>query len=280
MATIANTDMAAAWDGDEGAQWAENADRYERAGRRVWEQFLKQVSIGPGDDVLDIGCGNGRSTRAVARLASQGAALGIDLSARMLDRARAKAESEGVTNVRFEQADAQVHPFAPGSFDLAVSSFGCMFFADPVAAFRNIGAALKPGGSLALLAWRDMASNEWILAMRDALAAGRDLPMPPPNAPGPFAFADPDHVRRVLADAGFTDVRLDELDSFQELGTDAADAYAFVRSMGVVRGLTQDLDDAARERALTAVQETLAAHETPDGVLFGSAAWLIRATRP
>ena len=109
---------------------------------------------------------------------------------------------------------------------------------------------------------------------------GRDLPFPPPNAPGPFAFADPEHVRRVLTEAGFTDVGLAEIDSFQDLGTDATDAFSFVRAMGVVRGLTQDLDEPARERAMTAVQDMLATHETADGVLFGSAAWLITATRP
>jgi SAM-dependent methyltransferase len=271
--------MSAAWDGDEGAQWADNAERYERAGWRMWEQFLKAVPVGPADAVLDIGCGTGKSTRAMARLATAGSALGIDLSARMLARARAAAESDGIPNVRFEQADAQVHRFGAGVFDLAVSSFGCMFFADPVAAYKNIGTALKPGGRLALLAWRDIASNEWIVAMRNALAVGRDLPMPPPNAPGPFAFADADHVRRVLGDAGFADVRLDEIDSFQELGSDAADAFSFVRTMGVVRGLTQDLEEAVRDQAMTAVQEALAAHETGDGVLFGAAAWLITAKR-
>jgi SAM-dependent methyltransferase len=155
-----------------------------------------------------------------------------------------------------------------------------MFFADPVAAYKNIGQALKTGGRLAMMAWRDVPSNEWIVAMRDALSVGRDLPMPPPNAPGPFGFADQDHVRRVPTDAGFGDVQLDVIVAYQELGTDAEDAFSFVRTMGVVKGLTADLDEAARDQALKAVRETLAAHETPDGVLFGASAWLITAVRP
>jgi hypothetical protein len=119
-----------------------------------------------------------------------------------------------------------------------------------------------------------------MVAMRDALAVGRELPVPPPNVPGPFGFANPDHVRRVLTDAGFADVQLDVIDAFQELGTDAEDAFSFVRTMGVVKGLTEELDEAGREQALTAVRETLAAHETPDGVRFGASVWLIKARKP
>ena len=173
-----------------------------------------------------------------------------------------------------------MHPFEPGSVDLAISSFGCMFFADPVAAYANIGRAIRPGGRLALLAWRDLASNEWAQAVRGALALGRDLPSPPPGIPGPFAFADPDHVRRVLGAAGYADVRLSEIDEAIEFGADADDAFSFVRTMGVVRGLSHDLDEESRQRGLAALRDVLAAHETPDGVLFGTAAWLITATRP
>jgi SAM-dependent methyltransferase len=280
MATIVNTDMAAAWDGDEGTHWADNADRYERVGWRTWDQFLKHVPIAPDDDILDIGCGSGKSTREVAKLATGGSALGLDLSTRMLALARARADEQGVTNVRFEHADAQVHPFQPGSFDLVISSFGCMFFSDPVAAYRNIAGALRPGGRLALLAWGEMAGNEWVQAVRHALALGRDLPTPPPGVPGPFAFADPDHVRRVLGEAGFVDVRLTELHEPIEFGDDAADAFSFIRTTGPVRGLTQDLDDDARERGLAALRQAVEAHETPDGVLFGTAVWLITASRP
>jgi SAM-dependent methyltransferase len=280
MATIANTDMAAAWDGDEGTHWAENADRYERVGWRTWDQFLKHVPIAPDDDILDIGCGTGKSTRAVAKLANAGSALGLDLSTRMLELARARADEQGVTNVQFEHADAQVHPIQPASFDLVISSFGCMFFSDPVAAYRNIAGALRPGGRLALLAWGDMAGNEWVHVVRGALALGRDLPTPPPGLPGPWAFADPDHVRRVLGEAGFVDVLMTELHEPIEFGTDAEDAFAFIRTTGPVRGLAQDLDDDARERGLSALREAVAAHETPDGVLFGTAVWLITASRP
>jgi SAM-dependent methyltransferase len=279
VATIANTDMAAAWDGEEGDRWAANADHYERAGWRIWRRFEASVPIAPDAAVLDIGCGTGKSTRTVAQLASDGSAQGIDLSAQMLALARERARSEGVSNATFEQADAQVHPFDDGSFDLAISSFGCMFFADPVAAYANIGRALRPGGRLALLAWRDVAANEWAQQVRGALALGRDLPAPPAGAPGPFGFADADHVRRVLGDAGFSDVQLTEIDEPMEFGRNAAEAFSFVRTMGVVKGMTQDLDEATRERGLTALRDILVAHESKDGVLLGTAAWLITAAR-
>jgi SAM-dependent methyltransferase len=279
MATIANTDMAAAWDGDEGAQWAANADRYDRASSRIWEQFLAAVSVPSDARVLDIGCGTGKSTRAAAQRAVDGSALGVDLSAQMLGLAKQRTAEAGIENARFEQADAQVHPFDPGAFDLVISSFGCMFFADPVAAYRNIGQALRPDARLALLAWRDMASNEWITTVFNALAAGRTLPSPPPHAPGPFAFADPDHVRRVLGEAGFADVGLAEVDGPMVLGADADDAYAFISPMGVTRSLTQELDEPTRAQAMATLRAALAAHATDEGVLAHGAAWLITARK-
>jgi SAM-dependent methyltransferase len=280
MATIANTDMAAAWDGDEGAGWAANADHYERAGQRIWAQFRERVPVGQSDRVLDIGCGTGKSTRAMAQAARNGSALGIDLSSKMLALARTRAEQEGISNIRFEHGDAQVHAFPARAFDLAISSFGCMFFADPVAAYGNIATALRSGGRLALLAWRDLPSNEWITALLESLSLGRELFTPPPGAPGPFAFADQDHVRRILVDAGYRDVQLDPIDAPQELGLDTADALAFVQTTGITKGMLEGLDEPSRQRAVDNAREVLAAHETPEGVLLGAAAWLITAQTP
>lgn len=277
--TIANQEMAAAWDGHEGDVWTEHAERYDRTGVRIWKAYLDRRPISERDRVLDIGCGTGRSTLDAARLAPAGHALGVDLSARMLERARQRSAAEGVANVRFVQADAQVHPF-DDTFDVAISSFGVMFFADPVAAFGNIGGALRPGGRLAILAWRELARNEWLTVLREALALGRDLPQPPPSAPGPFGLADADHVRRVLDAAGFEDIHLEPIEEPVNFGADADDAFSFVRVLGIVEGLTQDLDAPSRARALDQVHRALKAHDTGDGVLLGSSAWLITARRP
>ncbi len=279
MSTIANVEMAAAWDGAEGDHWAAHADHYEAAATGFWEALLQAVPIGPDLAMLDIGCGTGRSTRELARMAPSGSALGVDLSAKMLDRARRAASAESIDNVTFEQADAQVHPFAEAAFDLVVSNFGAMFFGDPVAAFANIGRSLRPGGRMALLAWRDLLDNEWVLAVRDALALGRSLPPPAPGAPGPFSLADRHLTAGVLENAGLVDVRVERVDAPVRFGSDAEDAYAFVSTFGITRGLTQDLGDAGRAAALAAVHAALVDHETGDGVLFRGSAWLVTAGR-
>lgn len=277
--TIANVEMAAAWDGAEGDHWAAHADRYEAAAPGYWEALLRAVSIRPDHAIVDIGCGTGRSTRDLARRVPSGSVLGVDLSAKMLERARIVADAEGLANTTFEQADAQIHPFAEAAFDHAVSSFGAMFFADPVAAFANIRRSLRPGGGLALLAWRDLVDNEWVAGIRSALSLGRTLPIPAVGAPGPFALADRNHTAEVLSQAGFVAVRLDRVDEPIRLGDDADDAFSFVSTFGITRGLTHDLDDAGRAAALKSLHASLVAHDTGDGVLFGGSAWLVTAQR-
>ena len=278
MPKIANVDMAAGWDGPEGEHWVEHAEHYARASQRHWERLLAVLPIASDAAVLDIGCGTGRSTRDVARIASSGSALGLDLSSSMLKRAREVAEAEGLANVQFEQADVQVHPFGPDRFDLAISTFGAMFFADPTAAFTNIRQALRPGGELALLSWREVARNEWLTALRGALAVGRQLPEPPSDLPGPFGLASADHASGILGAAGFADIRFEEVDELIEFGPDADAAFAFMKTTGMTKGLTEELDADGKERALDALRRTIVQHDTGAGVLFGSSAWLIRAS--
>lgn len=274
----ANAAQLAAWDGDEGAYWAQHADRFDRAVAAYHGDFLAAAGIGEADRVLDVGCGTGQTTRDAARLAAAGSALGVDLSSQMIAHARRRAASEGPVNARFEQADAQIHPFEAGVFEVAISRTGAMFFGDPVAAFTNIRRALRPGGRLALLTWRSLAENEWIREISGALAAGRDLPGPPPGAPGPFSLAEPDRVRRLLGDAGFTDVRIDGATAGMWFGRDADDALRFVA--GLLGWMLEGLDGAGRGRALAALRTSLEAHETVDGVVYGSAAWTILARAP
>jgi SAM-dependent methyltransferase len=273
----ANTGQAQAWDGDEGAYWAENAGRFDRALAAYRERFVAAAGIGRADRVLDIGCGTGQTTRDAARAAADGFALGVDLSGRMIELARRLAAGQGIGNARFEQADAQIHPFPTASFDVAISRTGTMFFGDPAAAFANIARAIRPDGRLAMLVWQGPQANEWIRELTGALAAGRDLPVPPAGSPGPFAQAGPEAVRVVLAAAGFTRIELDGLRQPMWFGSDAGDAHAFV--LGSMGWMMEGLDDAGRGRALRDLRATVNGHDTGHGVFYESAAWIITATR-
>ncbi|WP_448612263.1 class I SAM-dependent methyltransferase [Geodermatophilus sp. URMC 60] len=274
-----NADMASAWNGEEGEDWAARADRFDAASAAFDPALLGAAGIAAADRVLDVGCGAGISTRAAARVAVDGRATGIDLSAPLLAEARRRSAVAGLTNTTFVQGDAQVHPFEPGGHDLVISRFGAMFFGDPVAGFGNIARALRPGGRLALLSWQPLARNEWLLLIRRALAAGRPLPEPPGDAPGPFGLSDPDRVRRILTAAGFEAVELTEVPGVVRLGADGEDAFDFVSGLGLTRGLLGGLDDGARQAALDELRAALVEHETPDGVLLDAWAWLTTAQR-
>lgn len=272
-----NTEQVAAWDGIEGEYWAAHADQYDAAVAGYHQPLLDLAAILPDDVVLDVGCGTGQTTRDAARLAYAGSAVGIDLSSRMLEVARTKAEREGVENVAFEQGDAQVYPFEPASFDVALSRTGSMFFGDSAAAHQNIARALRPGGRLALAVWQPISENEWFTSFTEALAAGRELPAPPPNSAGPFSMSEPGGVRRLLAASGFTDIRFNDVRAPMTFGPTAQEAHDFI--LGQLGWLLTGLDENSRHAALTKLMHTMQDHETPAGVQFGSAIWLIMARR-
>jgi SAM-dependent methyltransferase len=276
--TIANVEMARAWDGPEGDEWTEDASHYEAAGQWIWGRFEQDVPVAEHDDVLDVGCGTGRSTLRTATRAAKGTVLGVDLSSKMLAYARERASEAGISNATFLQADAQVEPFAPESRDLVISSYGAMFFADRTAAFANLRSALRPGGRLAVLAWRRFEENEWVTTIREIAACGRDLPTPSAGAPGPFGLADRDGVAAMLDAAGYRDVEITPYDEPMFVGANPDDAWAFVRGIGVVKGLTGDLDNDARATVFAQLRAMIDAHAGPDGVTLGSASWLITAT--
>jgi SAM-dependent methyltransferase len=250
---------------------------------------MAAAEIGAADRVLDVGCGNGETAIDVARLASEGSSVGVDLAAPLLRVAEARAVDAGVENVSFLQADAQVHPFEPGSYDVVVSRFGTTFFSDPAAAFGNLSTALRPGGRLAVVSWRSLAENEWIRSFAQALqptgtpgddpsdAPAGPPPGPPPEGPGPFAHARQDRVREILSDTGFTDIEFEPIDPLMYFGRDADEAYTILRPM--LGWMTGDVDDASREAALERLLVSLRSHETPEGVAYGSAGWLFAARR-
>jgi SAM-dependent methyltransferase len=274
-----NAGMRKAWDGLDGDIWAAAADQYETRGAGHRRMLLEAAGITPGERVLDLGCGNGASTLEAARMADPGVVVGIDLSTAMLANAQARSAAAGLTNVTFVHGDAQVHEFDPESFDVIVSNAGSMFFDDKVAAFTNLARALRPGGRIALMAWQRLEDNEWLIALREALAMGRDLPAPVVGMPGPFGLADRDQVGDLLGETGFTDVTFGDVREPMVCGATTAEAFALLSDDGPARGLLEDLSHADKAAALERLRSVIAAHETPSGVMFGSASWLIQARR-
>lgn len=270
-----NEHQAQAWDGVEGDLWARHPEFFESSTRAHQARLMEAAALTPGERVLDIGCGTGDSTLDAARAVSPGSALGIDLSSRMLDRARAMALAHRLPNATFVHGDAQVFPFGPASFDCAISRTGSMFFADQVAAFTNIARALRPHGRLALVSWQGPEHNEWFMAMVDALTGGRGLPAPPPDAPSPFAHADPSRTEAILSQAGFGEARFDALDLPMYFGGTVDEGH---HVLGQLLGwMVSEVEPPEREEGLRRLRASLAAHETPHGVAYRSSAWLITA---
>jgi SAM-dependent methyltransferase len=266
-----NADAATAWDGPTGDVWADHADQFDAGVARYLQPFLDAAAIEPTMHVLDVGCGNGLTTREAARRAAS--ATGVDLSTRMLDVARRRAAADGLANVSFVQADVQVADLGEARYDRVISRNGVMFFGDPVAAFANLARAMKPDGRMVLLVWQAMAENAWLTAFRGAVPG----PLPPPDGPGPFALADPDRVRTLLTAAGFAEPELRAVREPMYYGPDVATAERYVSTM--LGGLLSELDDAGRAQATAALHTTLEEHMGPDGVTYPSAMWIITAGR-
>jgi SAM-dependent methyltransferase len=267
------------WNGSDSREWVDDADTYDATLAPFKDLLLAAATPAPGERVLDIGCGNGATTLAAAGLVGDGTALGVDLSAPMLEVARSRAAAGGHRNARFVVADAQIDPLE-GPHDVAVSRFGIMFFEDPVAAFRNIRGALKPGGRVAFVCWRAMLENEWLAVPNGALLQHLPPPEPPgPSAPGPFRFCDEGSLSSVLGTAGFTDASAEAVDAPMLVGGPGSidDALAFVLRSGMARGLLANASDDQRRRATDAARDALVPYQTDRGVELNGAVWVVRA---
>jgi SAM-dependent methyltransferase len=275
-----NRDQDEYWNNEEATHWVGHVDRYEAMLGPFDAHLFERADIDGTAAVVDVGCGCGATTIAAADLATEGLALGIDLSRPMLEVAVARARRRAVGNVRFERGDGGSHHFEPGAFDHAVSRFGVMFFEDPIAGFSNIARALRPKGFLTFVCWQEMARNDWIAV--PGAAAATHVPLPPlasGEAPGPFSLSDPNRINAVLERAGFDSVEISPVEEALTLGTTVEDTVAFLAQTGMGRALLADVDDAVRSRALAAVSETLGVHVVDYRVQLGSRAWLVSARR-
>ncbi|HEV8563254.1 MAG TPA: methyltransferase domain-containing protein [Actinophytocola sp.] len=256
-----------------------HAASYDAELRRHNEVLRPAVGVQLQDHVLDIGCGTGQTTRQAARTARAGSALGVDISAPAIKRARELARAEGLRNVTFERADAQVHRFPPEGFDLAISRFGTMFFDDPVAAFANIGRALRPAGRLVMMVWQAHERNEWDVAIHQSLEAAEGPMAGASGRPDPFSLADPPTVKEILQAAGFAGIAFIDVHEPVYYGPDVAAALDWVRGFTCTSEVLKRLDPAAATRADERLRQALAAHLSDDGVWFNSRAWIITAHR-
>jgi SAM-dependent methyltransferase len=255
------------------------ASGYDAELRRHNEVLRGACGIQFRDHVLDIGCGTGQTTRQAARKARAGTALGVDVSAPAIERARQLAWAEGLHNVTFDRADAQVYRFPQECFDLAISRFGSMFFGEPGAAFANIRQALRPAGRLVMMVWQAHERNEWDVAIRQSLGGPQAPAAVASGGPDPFSLADPPTVTQILETAGFAEVTFTDVCEPVYYGPDVAAALDWVRSFTCTSEALRRLDRAAGTRAVQRLRETLAAHTSNDGVWFNSRAWIVTARR-
>ena len=275
---IANVEMFEAWNGQEGDDWTENAARYEGSGRRHRPHLINPSIIATGDRVLDIGCGTGRSAIEAASSPPKDRCSGSICPRRCSPTAWEQAAAESITNVTFVQGDAQVHPFeAVRPTSLSATTAHVLRRPDRRLRQHRRGPA---GGWSARAARVARAPGQRVAHHhpRRALRSARELGTPPPDAPTPFSLADPDRVQARLTAAGFSEIRLEPVDEPMEMGADADESFAFFKDSGIVRGLLDGVDDVGRAEGLDNLHTAFKEAETPEGVLLGSACWLITAT--
>jgi len=245
------------------------------------ERALERLSPERGEAIVDVGCGCGATSLSLARsVGSQGRVLGIDVSGPMLDRARERVREAALSHVSFLQADAETHLLPVSHYDALFSRFGIMFFQDPEAAFTNLKRGLRPGGRLVAICWRAVDENPWLSAPMGAVRQHLNLgPPPEPHAPGPFAFAEPERLFKVLTRAGFREVALEAIDGEMVLagGESLEEVIQFFLEHGAVKAHFLEQPAQVQARVIDSLRSTLEPHAGPRGVVSSAAAWIVHA---
>jgi SAM-dependent methyltransferase len=279
MSTDINAAQIEYWNEVSGPKWVRLQEELDEQLKPLEDALLAQVDLRAGHSVLDVGCGCGATSLALAdRVGTSGAVTGIDVSQPMIAHGESRVGER--SNINFVMGDAQVWTLPTASYDHIVSRFGVMFFGDPVAAFTNLRAHLKPGGRFSFICWRAFADNPWMTVPVEA--AGQHVPMPldgDPYAPGPAALADAERTERLLREAGFTEVRIAPNDQDLHIGPGGTlDASVdFAMKMGPVPRMIADADEETIAKVRAAIREALMAHDGEDGVRLRSATWIVQA---
>lgn len=268
--------QATLWNGIAGHAWVESQVALDQMFKPLEDVLVEAVCATSAQQVLDIGCGTGSTTLAVARwLGSQGRCIGIDISEPMLDKARLRAADE-LTQASFVRADAQTHAFEPASFDMIISRLGVMFFSDPVQALANLRRAAKDDAGLRFVAWRHPEENPFMTtAERVAAPFLPNMPAWVPNAPGPFAFADSQRVRHMLEESGWTGIDIQPMDfacSFPEQAL-----LGYLTGIGPLARALQQMSSPARAPIIDTVRAAFAPYVHGAEVRFNAACWMIVA---
>lgn len=272
-----NRDQAALWNDAGGRAWVEMQEVLDGMLAPAGAPLLEEGFPGEGGRVLDIGCGAGATSLAMARrLGPTGLCLGVDISGPLVAAAKARAAALGLASADFVQADAQTHAFEPEGFDAVISRFGVMFFDDPTAAFSNIRRAARRGAKLSFVAWRSPAENPFMTtAARAAAPLLPDLRSPDPDAPGQFAFADRDRVERILEASGWTEIAIRPLDAKTSVAE--ADLLRYVTKLGPVGLALREVDEPTRVRVAEAVRGAFEPYVHDGAAGFTMACWLVSA---
>ena len=275
----------AAWNGPSGQSWLDHQMRFDSMLEAYRNAALAAAAVKPDQAVIDIGCGTGDTTIALAQhVGTAGFTMGVDVSEILLARARERAQIANLP-IDFALADAAQYPFKAHAFDLLFSRLGVMFFADPVAAFTNMRQALKPDGRLAMLTWRSILENDGARLPLEAARAFVNPSSPPsPEAPGPFSFGDRSRVNRILGDAGYRSISIEPFDAPLLFGigdtTDAQldDAVANSFHIGPLSRILSDEPQDVRLQVTETLREAYANRLTKEGVVLSGCAWILTAT--
>lgn len=268
-------EQAAFWNGPGGEVWLAAYERIDRTVSGFGKAALAIARAQPGEHVLDIGCGTGVTTKALAQaVGPTGHVLGADIAELLVETARAQR----VDNATFVVGDAATHPFKSAAYDLVFSRFGVMFFGEPVAAFRNLHRALKPTGRLVFVCWRTPQENPWgLVPLRAAAPHLPPMPRPGPEDPGQYSFGDRARVERILKEAGFGVPTIEPIDQPIFMGKDVAEVVDNIGRFGPVARAFAEATPAQVEAARAAVAVALKPHETAAGVVLPGACWLVSA---